>query len=75
VSDDHLPYYEVLFEPGTNGELVVKNLLFYWYDVAGLEGSAHWLAGLAAGAIVTAVYLVFAWLYVVGRCLLRRASR
>lgn len=75
VSDDHLPYYEVLLEWGQNGELVVKNLLFYWYDVAGLEGLAHWLAGLAAGVIVTELYLVFGGFYILGRSLRRGAGR
>jgi hypothetical protein len=65
----------VLLEPGPNGELVVKKLLFYWYDVAGLEGLAHWLAGLAAGVIVTPVYLLLGGFYILRRCSRRGASR
>jgi hypothetical protein len=62
VSDDHHAYYETLFSRSPSGDLRVVGVRQYWFDVAGLEGIAHWLAGLAA-FFVAAVGCVFylAW--------------
>jgi hypothetical protein len=60
ASNDHHPYYEVVAEPTQAGGLKIKRLRFYWWDLAGLEGMAHWIAGILA---------TIAWLSTAG-CLL-----
>jgi hypothetical protein len=57
ASNDHHPYYEVVAEPAGGGGLKIKHLQFYWWDLAGLEGFAHWIAGGVA---------TIAWLFGAG---------
>jgi hypothetical protein len=45
VSNDHRPFYEAAFALDATNRLIPQRLHFYYYDVAGLEGIAHWLAG------------------------------
>ena len=58
ASNDHYPYYEAVFTPSGSGRLVLQSCRFYWYDVAGMEGVAHWLAGIGA-ALVTGLLWLF----------------
>ena len=63
VSNDHHPYYEVAFANSPAGALELLALRQYWFDFAGVEGIAHWLAGLAGlivGTVSSAAYL-FRW--------------
>jgi hypothetical protein len=60
VSNDLHPYYEVLFSRTPSGDLRVVRARRYWFDVAGLEGIAQWLGGIAGfvvGTIGSVVYL------------------
>jgi hypothetical protein len=60
VSNDHHPYYEVAFTSLPTGALHLLGMRQYWFDVAGLEGIAHWLAafaGLIVGTASSAAYL------------------
>jgi hypothetical protein len=60
VSNDHHPYYEVAFRSAPTGALQLFEHHQYWFDVAGLEGIAQWLAafgGLAVGTALSAAYL------------------
>ena len=60
VSNDHHPYYEVAFESPPRGALQILAMRQYWFDFAGLEGIAHWLAafaGLIVGVASSAAYL------------------
>jgi hypothetical protein len=53
VSNDHHAYYEAAFDR-VGGELRLRRVRHYWFDVAGLEGGlANWL-GAFAGALVGA---------------------
>jgi hypothetical protein len=51
VSNDHRPYYEALLATLPTGELQLLEVRQYWFDVAGLEGLAHVLAGLGGGIL------------------------
>jgi len=57
VSDDHHPYYEAAFASSPTGELKPLSVRQYWFDFAGLEGIAHWLAAFA-GCIVGVIWSV-----------------
>lgn len=48
VSNDHRPYYEVVAEQVSDGKVTIKRSRFYWWDLAGGEGLAHWLGGIVA---------------------------
>lgn len=58
ASNDHYPYYEAVLGEGPNGSLTLRHLRFYWYDVAGLEGIAHWLAAIVTVVVVGALWLL-----------------
>jgi hypothetical protein len=73
VSDDHYPYYELLFRGRPESlQLTFVRSQHFFYDVAGMEGFewyAMWLM-LAPAGIVAAV-IVFTVVGVVRRCLRR----
>ncbi len=58
VSNDHYPYYELIATPLPTGQVKLQHVRFYWYDFAGMEGIAHWFAGLAVASMATAIWLV-----------------
>jgi hypothetical protein len=61
ASNDHYPYYEAAFAASPSGELSPLRIRRYWFDVAGLEGIAHWLGALAGGLVGTiwsAAYII-----------------
>jgi hypothetical protein len=61
VSNDHYPFYEGVFESLPTGALHVRDVRQYWFDFAGLEGLAHWLAafaGLMVGAALSVMFLI-----------------
>jgi hypothetical protein len=68
ASNDHHPYYELVAEPARGDGLKIRQLRFYWWDLAGLEGMAHWIAGILA----TVTWLVCAGFFLAIR---RAASR
>lgn len=53
VSNDHRPYYEVVAEPTGTDRVTIRRYSFYWWDLAGAEGLAHWFGGIAT---------TFAWI-------------
>jgi hypothetical protein len=63
VSNDHLPYYEMVAAPVGSDRVTITRFRFYWWDRAGLEGFAHWFGGIAGVTVVIVVwFLVSVWL-------------
>jgi hypothetical protein len=63
ASNDHHPYYEAAFERTSDGRLRLLGVRRYWFDVAGLEGFAHWLGaivGAIIGVVISCAFL-FGW--------------
>ncbi len=58
VSNDHYPYYELALVQSSAGSVQIVESRFYWYDVAGLEGGAHWLGGIVAAIGVLVVWAI-----------------
>jgi hypothetical protein len=58
VSNDHLPYYEIVAVPAGGERVTIKSLHFYWWDLAGLEGFAHWLGGIAGTVLVSTIWFL-----------------
>jgi hypothetical protein len=50
ISNDHHVYYEAAFSISPTGQLRLLRWHRRYYDFAGLEGIAHWLAASGAGA-------------------------
>jgi hypothetical protein len=67
VSNDHYPYYELVGAPEAGGRVALNRVRFYWYDVAGMEGIAHWFAGVVVAGIATATWLLSATAWFVFR--------
>jgi len=57
LSNDHYPYYEASFAVSASGELTLLSLQKYRFDIAGLEGVEHWLAGCAASLLSLLVWV------------------
>jgi hypothetical protein len=74
ASNDHYPYYEVVLSEGPNQSLTIRRLRFYWYDVAGLEGIAHWLAAIAAAVVLGALWVLVGMGLVLAGWLRRRRT-
>ncbi|MFN7941609.1 MAG: hypothetical protein U0X73_08400 [Thermoanaerobaculia bacterium] len=59
LSNDHYPYYEGVLRFTDRSGLTLERLTFYYYDVAGLEGIAHWMAAALGLIATTLVWLHF----------------
>ncbi len=68
ASNDHYPYYEATFGLGAANRPSLERLHFYYWDFAGLEGIAHWLAGVTSVFLAVILWLVFG----VGLLIVRR---
>jgi hypothetical protein len=72
VSNDHHAYYEAAFAISPTGELRLLKWRRYYYDFAGLEGIAHWLAALAGGMAAVIAWTITAAVRLAWRAASRR---